>query len=172
MGIALWQILGGALQLLLGRKIFWLMVGIGGFLVGLYATMITLDMPTWLRLVIGLVVGVIFAILARVLQKPMAAIFGFFALGLAAALVTTMFGIKMENPIYWIAFLVGGIIGAILVFALFDWGLIICSSLIGASAVVSGLAILLNFQARGLLGIVVFVVLAIVGIAYQSKFLR
>jgi hypothetical protein len=171
-GIALWQILGGALQLLLGRKIFWLMVGIVGFLAGLYLTMIALDMPTWLRLIIGLVIGALFSILARVLQKPMAAIFGFFALGLAAALVTRMFGIKMDNPIVWITFLVGGIIGAILIFALFDWGLIICSSLVGASSVVSGLASLINFQARGLMGIILFVVLAIIGIAYQAKFLR
>lgn len=172
MGIALWQILGGALQLLLGRKIFWLMVGIVGFLVGLYATMISLDMPTWLRLVVGLVIGALFSLLAVVLQKPMAAIFGFFALGLAAALVAYMLGAKWDSSILWITFLVGGIIGAILVFSLFDWGLIICSSLVGASSVVSGLAILLNFQARAIPGIILFVILAIIGIAYQAKYLR
>ena len=172
MGIALWQILGGALQLLLGRKIFWLMLGILGFLVGFFVTMVALDMPTWQRFVIGLIVGVLFSILARVLPKPMAAIFGFFALGMAAALVVLMLGIKMDNPILWINFLVGGIIGAVLVFALFDWGLIICSSLVGASSVITGLASLLKFQTSGLTAIILFVILAIIGIAYQAKFLR
>jgi hypothetical protein len=170
--IAIWQILGGALQLLLGRRIYWLMVGIVGFLVGLYGTMIALDMPTWLRLVVGLVIGGLFSILAVVMQKPMAAIFGFFALGLAAALVAFMLGAKWDSSILWITFLVGGVIGAILVFALFDWGLIICSSLVGAGSVVSGLAILLKFQTQGLLGVALFAVLAIIGIGYQRRYLR
>jgi len=169
MSIALWQILGGAFQLLFGRRIFWLTVGIVGFLLGIFITMKNLDMPTWLKLVIGLAVGVVFSILAVVMQKPAAAIFGFFALGLSAALVALIFGVGKGSALQWIIFLVGGIIGAILVMKLFNWGLIIGSSLVGAGFVIVGMADIFNFSVYGLLGLFVFLILASIGISYQAK---
>ena len=36
--LAIIQLVTGAIQLFLGRKIFWLMVGIMGFLIGLFLT--------------------------------------------------------------------------------------------------------------------------------------
>jgi len=170
--IAFAQLLLGVFQLLLGRKIFWLMVGIMGFLVGLFLTINVLEWPAWLKLLIGLGVGLVFALLAVVIQKPMAALFGFFAFGIAATLIGLAFGAQRGTTIFWILFILGGIIGAFLVFALFEWALIIGTSLLGASAITSGLAGLFDFPASGLPALILFLILVVVGITYQSRFVN
>ena len=121
--LAIIQLVTGAIQLLLGRKIFWLMVGIMGFLVGLFLTVYVLDWPVWLRLLAGLGVGIVFSVLAVFIQKPMAAIFGFFAFGLAAATLAHLWGAVENSPLYWIIFAAGGLVGVVLVFALVRLGL-------------------------------------------------
>jgi len=60
----------------------------------------------------------------------------------------------------------GGIIGAVLLFVLFDWGLIVLSSISGASLIVHNIAI--QKQVLSLL----FVVLVIVGILIQAEMMR
>ncbi|PYK45990.1 MAG: hypothetical protein DME53_04065 [Verrucomicrobia bacterium] len=67
---------------------------------------------------------------------------------------------------YTIIFLVGGIIGAILLLAVFDWALIVVSSLIGAHLIQS--AIVLPPTGSTL----VFIGLAILGILVQAAWFR
>jgi hypothetical protein len=167
--IALTQVILGSIQLLLGRRIFWLMVGIAGFLVGLYVTIYTLNTPAWLKLLIGLGVGLIAALLAVVIQKPMAAVFAFFAFGLAAVLFSSALGVERGSSLYWIVFVIAGLVGAIMVFILFEWALIIGTSLIGAGAATAGLAVLLKFPANGLPALILFLVLIAIGISSQSR---
>jgi len=170
--LAIIQLVTGAIQLLLGRKVFWLMVGIMGFLFGLFLTVYVFDWPVWLRLLVGLGIGVIFSVLAVFIQKPMAAIFGFFAFGLAAATLARLFGAAVNSSLFWISFVVGGIVGIILVFALFEWSLIIGTSLSGAGSVVTALESLLRIQNNGVLSIALFLILLFIGITYQAKYLR
>src|SRR5688500_20354558 len=73
-------ILGGAL-LLAGRKLFWLFVGAVGFVTGLQLASSFWQGPETLALVFGLIVGVIFALLAIFLQTITIGIAGFLAGG-------------------------------------------------------------------------------------------
>jgi hypothetical protein len=80
---------------------------------------------------IALVFGFIGALLALFLQKIAIAIAGFLAGGkLAMALVTAFIAEGARYP--GITFIVGGIIGAILLLSLFDWALIVMSAVVGA----------------------------------------
>ena len=169
--LAIIQLVTGAIQLLLGRKIFWLMVGIMGFLFGLFLTVYVFDWPVWLKLLVGLGIGVVFSVLAVFLQKPMAAIFGFVAFGLAAATLARLFGAAVHSSLFWIIFVVGGIVGVILVFALFEWSLIIGTSLSGAGSVVTAIDSLLHIPKNGVLTIALFLILLIIGITYQARHL-
>lgn len=63
----------------------------------------------------------------------------------------------------WVIGLIGGILGVILIFVLFDWTLILLSSLVGASMVTQA------FQLHNLIGILVYGVLVVVGIVVQSR---
>ena len=169
--LAIIQLVTGAIQLFLGRKIFWLMVGIMGFLIGLFLTFYLLDWPVWLRLLAGLGVGIVFSILAVFIQKPMAAIFGFFAFGLAIATLAHLWGAVENSPLYWIIFIAGGLVGVILVLALFDWALIIGTSLSGAGTIVTALESLARLPKNGWLPVLIFLILLVIGIVYQAKYL-
>jgi len=69
-------ILGIAL-LFAGRKLFWLFIGTLGFITGIQLTTSFWQGPDWLLLVIGLIVGVIFAVLATFLQTLAIGVAGF-----------------------------------------------------------------------------------------------
>jgi len=130
------NILIGLALVLLGRKLFWLFVGCVGFLVGAeFAERALQGQPEWLILVIALGVGLLGAVVSIFLQRVVIAIAGFFAGGyFLSALAPTVLHSNHED-ITWTAFVVGGLLGAILIIALLDPALIIMSSLAGATAV-------------------------------------
>ena len=101
----------------------------------------------------------------------MAAIFGFFAFGLAIATLAHLWGAGENSPLYWIIFVAAGLVGVILVFALFDWALIIGTSLSGAGTIVTALESLARLPKNGLLPVLIFLILLVIGIVYQSKYL-
>ena len=118
-----------------------------------------------LQLSIALVFGFIGALLALFLQKVAIAIAAFLAGGkLAMALVTAFFAEGVRYP--GISFIIGGIIGAILLLALFDWALIVMSSIVGAYLI--GQTIVLPQTGATIL----FVTLTAVGIAVQAAAFR
>ncbi len=147
------NILAGLAILFFGRRLFWLFVGCVGFFVGFkLAGDMLLGQPAWVILVIALVVGVLGAIASVFLQRVFVVVAGFFAGGyclftLAPAVLHTQAEVAL-----WIAFAVGGLIGAILSIALLDPALIILSSLAGATAVSQNFP--LEPQARTVLFIV------------------
>ncbi len=61
---------------------------------------------------------------------------------------------------YWVVFIVGGIIGAILLVALFDGALILISSLLGAHLIVSAITLPATGATILLIGLVVIGVFA------------
>jgi hypothetical protein len=63
----------------------------------------------------------------------------------------------------WLHFLIGGIIGLVLVGLLFDWALIILSSIMGAQMLVD------VFGVGNWLGLLVFIVLVLIGMVVQSR---
>lgn len=157
-------LLGGSL-LVAGRKLFWLFVGAVGFVTGLQLAMRLTQGRESVAIIIGLIVGVIFAILAIFLQTLAIGAAGFLAGGFVLTTFTDMLGIDRQ-ALYWIIYGVGGILGVILVMFLFDWALITLSSLAGASLIVQSL-----FPER-MAGGLVFFILFVIGVVIQGSILR
>jgi hypothetical protein len=159
----------GLLLLFLGRRLFWLFVAVAGFVVGVEAAPYLLPHQTELfTLVVALVLGVIGALLALFLQKVAIAIGGFVGGGYLAAVLCAplLGGAGMRYPGAWLCFLVGGILGAILMMVFFNWALIILSSLQGAHLILRGLPTPHHYFP------ILFVILAIIGIVVQASTYR
>src|SRR5438094_5393585 len=156
----------GIVILLFGRKLFWLCVAAVGFVAGVELAPHLVNEPSaLLALTVAIVLGLIGALLALFLQKVAIAVLGFLAGGKLAGAIAAAFLIHYGQH-STIIFLVGGIVGAILLLALFDWALIVVSSLIGAHLIQSAVVL----PATG--STIVFLGLAVVGIIVQAASLR
>ena len=158
----------GVALLLFGRRLYWVFVAGIGFLTGLeFAPEILPGQPDWVILVAALVAALVGALLAVMAQAFVIGAIGFVAGGGVAfrfirALGIRALGIAADTPT-WIIVLIGGIVGVILMLCLFNWALIVLSSLAGASLVVTGLAPRLSHGSAFFLVIAV----AIVGVIFQ-----
>jgi hypothetical protein len=157
-------ILGGAL-LIAGRKLFWLFVGAAGFVAGMQLTTQFWQGPELLAIIIGLVVGVVFALLAIFLQSVAIGAAGFLAGGYILTVLTGMLGLN-QGAFSWIVYIIGGIIGVLLVVFLFHWAIITLSSLAGASLITQALPL-----SSGIGG-VIFLALVIVGVVIQGSMMQ
>src|SRR5215470_2109713 len=136
---ALVGVLIGVVILFFGRKLFWLCVAAGGFALGVEVAPHLVHEPSpVLALLIALVLGLVGALLALFLQKIAIAVLGFLAGGYLANGIADAFFIHYAQY-STLVFVVGGIIGAILLLAVFDWALIVVSSLIGAHLIQSAI---------------------------------
>ena len=150
----------GAVVLFFGRKLFWLCVAAIGFAAGVTLASHIVSEPTpLLQLTFAILLGFIGALLALFLQKLAIGLAGFVAGGrLAVGLVATF--LVQYASYYWLTFIIGGLIGAILLLTLFDWALIFISSLIGAHLITSAISLpptgaVLLFTALVLLGVLI-----------------
>lgn len=158
-------LIGGAI-LLFGRKLFWLFVAALGFAVGLeIAAYFMKEPPQWMMLLVALGCGLMGALLAILLQKLAIAVAGFIAGGrIAWALAAAFYTEHMHYR--GITFVIGGILGALLLLALFNWVLILLSSVEGAHLIASGLPL----PEKG--SLILFIALAVVGVIVQGSMLR
>jgi hypothetical protein len=155
----------GAALLVAGRKLFWLFVGIIGFITGMQLAAQFWNGPDWIALLIGIVVGIIFALLAVFIEALAIGAAGFLAGGYILTTLTGMLGLN-PGALFWIIYVIGGIIGILLVMLLFDWALIVLSSLAGAALIVQSLAL------AGGTGGLWFILLFILGIIIQALTLQ
>jgi Domain of unknown function (DUF4203) len=156
----------GVVILLFGRKLFWLCVAAVGFAAGVEIGPRLVHEPSpLLALTVALVLGLIGALLALFLQKIAVAVLGFLAGGKLAGAIAAAFFVQY-GQYSTIVFVIGGVIGAILLLVLFDWALIVVSSLIGAHLIQSTIVL----PASG--STIVFVGLTIIGILVQAASLR
>src|SRR6266850_7960590 len=156
----------GVVILLFGRKLFWLCVAAVGFAAGVEIAPHLVHEPSpLLALAVALVLGLIGALLALFLQKVAVAVLGFLAGGKLAGAIAAAFFVHYAQY-STVIFLIGGVVGAILLLALFDWALIVVSSLIGAHLIQSAIVL----PASG--STIVFVGLAVIGIVIQAASLR
>jgi hypothetical protein len=133
------RLAAGAVLLLLGKRVYWLLVGLLGFAAGLaVGASLFEDQSGLLVLLAGLVGGIVGAILAVIVQKIALTVGGFFAGGYAAVALWELL-VGQPAPFGILPFLIGGILGAALTLVLFDWALIVLSSLVGASMIVQTL---------------------------------
>jgi hypothetical protein len=155
------HLISGLLLLFLGRRLFWLFVGLTGFIAGFAIAERFFQFHSQLiELIIALGCGLIGVLLAVFLQRLAIAIAGFVAGGLFTLSLLEMGGWNIASVI---PFLIGGFIGAILLSLFFDWALIIISSASGALLVAR-----FFLQDRQLVALA-FLVLLIIGIVVQAR---
>ncbi len=158
-------LLGGAI-LFFGRQLFWLFVAALGFAVGIEITPHLMQHPpTWLALVVALLLGAIGAVIALMLQKIAIGIVGFVAGGRLAVMIATAFSAGYAHH-FGLLFIIGGIVGAILLLVLFDWALIVFSSVEGAHLICSAF----QFPTTG--ATILFMALMVLGIFVQASMMR
>lgn len=163
--MAILNVLFGGALILFGRKVFWLFVAGVGFLTGMTLAARIFNGPEWLNVTIGLVVGFIAALLAVFMQHFAIGLGGFLAGGYLALQLLPLLNLE-RGWIPWAAFIIGGIIGVILVGVILDWALIILSSLAGSSLLVEAIDMPQVMQ------VIAFIILVAVGISVQARTLR
>ena len=156
----------GIALLLFGRRLFWLFVGALGFAIGLQlAPHLSQNPPLWLSLLLSLGLGLIATLLALLLQKIAIGIAGFIVGGRVAVAIAAAFLVDHAHYSV-ITFVVGGILGALLLLALFDWALIVFSAIEGARLIGDGV----HLPSTGTT--ILIVALAFFGIIVQSAMFR
>jgi len=151
----------GALLLVLGRRLFWVFLAGTGFLMGAWLSVEFLgQQPESVRLAAAVVLGFLGAMLALMAQKVAVGLGGFLA---GVYLGQVLSSVVMAQAPVWVMALVGGVLGAILLSMLFNWALIVLSSLLGAAVISQNLPLPAPWPP------LVFVVLLLVGLAWQSR---
>ena len=156
----------GMIVLFFGRKLFWLCVAAVGFAAGVEIAPHLVNEPSpLLALTVALVLGLIGALLALFLQKVAIAVLGFLAGGKLAGAIAAAFFVQYAQH-STIIFVIGGVVGAILMLVLFDWALIVLSALIGAHLIQSAIVLPPSGST------IVFIALVVIGILVQAASLR
>ena len=171
------RILLGVLLLALGRRLFWLFVGAVGFVGGIrFADHFMQGQPDETVVIFSLIVGFVSAIMAVALRKITLGAAGFLVGGYL--LMTLLSATGQEHQVAlavgsggtqlapWLAFLVGGLLGAVLMNVLFLWTLIVLSSMSGAALICESLR--LGSQAIT----IIFTGLVFIGVVAQSGLVR
>ncbi len=159
------QIIVAVTLLMLGRRLYWLFVAGVGFVVTMGLASEYLEAPEeWMTLALAIAAGLAGALLAIFLQKLAVAIAGFAAAAYFAHAVAETIGPggSLQN----VAVLVAGVLGAIFASVLFDWALILLSSITGGVLLVDA------FDLEPTPALVVMVIVSIAGISIQANMLH
>jgi len=153
----------GLLLLFLGRKTIWMFVAVVGFLLGMeYAPQFLSGQSQSVILTVSLIVGLVGALLAVLLQKFAVGLTGMLAGGYVVYYFLQMNAGSIGQS-QWILIAVGALIGAILAGSLFDWAMILVTSVTGAVLVYQGLNIGSGYSYIVIIGLV------LLGIIVQTK---
>jgi hypothetical protein len=157
------NILIGLVLLFAGRRLFWLFVACVGFASGYhYAQQVWAIHSPVLVLILSIAAGALGAIIAIFFQKAAIVVAGFAAGGyIVLSLFDQFTGLPAQ--MLWLPYIIGGIIGAIVLFFVFDWALIFLSTLTGATLIVQMVAF------NPWVEITLFLALVIGGMAFQAK---
>jgi hypothetical protein len=157
------RIVAGIALLLMGRRLFWLFVGLIGFTSGMHlAAEFFPGQPEWMILAIALTAGALGTLLALFLQWVAIGLAGFSAGGYIVVRFIHLSGWG-TTEVNWLFFVIGGILGLLLIIFLFDWALIILSSLVGSGLITDAI-----YVGQGVTT-ALFVALFIVGLLSQSR---
>lgn len=156
----------GAMLMIQGRKLYWLFVGGIGF----FVTLTLLDpatsgMSIQTARILGVIVALAGALMAIFLHRLAIFVGGFLGGGYLLIVAFELFGAQLGS-LNLFFFLLGGIIGALIVNSAYDGALIFFSSVLGAGMIVQvmDLVPLWRFVAVPLL--------AVVGMGLQALIMR
>jgi hypothetical protein len=158
----LFQLVTGSILLVAGKKLYWFFVGILGAIAGLFVSETFFHPQSWGdRVLVAVGIGAAFAILALILQRIMIGVAGFIAGGyLGGALIDAL-----QLPVTdfrWVVFILGGLIGILIVKMLFDLSLVIISSTVGAILISRAIGL------DGAKSLIILLVLIIAGVVVQT----
>ena len=160
------NILLGIIVLTLGRRLFWLFVGFIGFAVGFNFAASVWQLQSQLLLIgLATLTGIMGAVLAVFFQKIAVGLAGFAGGGYIALNLINLLGVRLDQLI-WLPYLIGGLIGVMLMFFIFDWALTFISSLAGASMIIQ----VLSLNSGMKFGL--YVALVIFGLVIQTVLFR
>jgi hypothetical protein len=163
--MATFNLIIGFLLLFAGRNLFWLCVGMLGFLLGVQcaAHLGITDEVTQLIAAVGLgIIGIFLAIAFEWL----AVVVGIGFLGGGYLLMVLFPSSAQPDSFSWLIFVVGGILGMCLMIIAFDMTLILISSLLGANLIVN------SFQGTELFHGILFLSSMVVGVLVQYMTLK
>lgn len=126
------SIILGFMLLFFGQKMFWLFVGLIGFLAGFgVAEYYFVGQPDWVIILAGVFSGFLGVVLATYLERIAVSLVGILTGGyLGVSIYLNLF--QGPENFMGAAFVLGGIIGGITFILFFDWCLILFSALFGA----------------------------------------
>ncbi len=158
----IFTLIAAVVILFLGRQIFWLFVAaLGAVEGGQLALTYFANQPPWVQVAAVILGGVLGAVIGMFLQPLAAAIVGFYAGGAVAQDLVMRWG--LTAPTYaWLPFVIGGILGAVLMLMIFNWALIVLSSLYGATLIVQNTHFPADTQR------ILFLVLFVLGLVVQT----
>lgn len=156
----------GILVLLMGRRLFWLYVGVMGFALGwVIGALATGGSAGWITVVAAVGAGIVFAVVAIIIQKPAAAVAGFIALGgTAVALLATW--TDPGTAAAWAVFGSVGVLGGIAAWLLFTPALVVFTSLSGAAGITQAIGD--RVLSSDLVLAIIFGALFVVGVVVQT----
>lgn len=159
------SIIVGGILIISGRHLFWLFVGVAGFLSGYNTAAAMLPSTDSLLLIFfGALAGITGAFLAIVMQRFGIVVAGFLTGGLVCVDVfTRLLGWTSGWELWSLA---GAIAGAAAGAVYFDWALVILSAVLGAGIIVR--SFLLNPETE----VVLFTGLFVLGIMLQGYSLK
>lgn len=159
------DMLFGLLLLFAGRSLFWLCVGVVGFILGVQFSASLGITNEVVAVIAALSLGVVGIVLA-ICFEWLAVVFGVGFLG-GGYLLMNSFGLfSHQDSVSWMFFVIGGIAGTCLMIIAFDLSLIIISSFLGAALIVSA------FHASESSREILFIASVMVGMVVQYVNLR
>lgn len=160
----LFVIISGLILLLFGKRLFWLLIAIMGFLLGkTIGESVFAVQQQWISFMIGVGTGVIGAVVAIFAQRIAFILAGFYAGTYLTLISFKLFGTNNPSMAFSIA---GGIIGGLMAVFFIDWAIILLACLAGAGAVVGALGL---GQTEGF---IVFITLVTTGTLIQTGFFK
>jgi len=152
----------GILLLAIGHRFYWLFISAIGFTAGVFIAQYFLQQASVMyELFIAVAAGILGVILAHFLEKFAVKIAGAFAGGYILTEMLDAFQMQFEFQ-QWLIFMIGAVLGFILITKVFTWALIIISSSLGS------LLISQSIPLQGNLFIIAFLVMFASGIILQS----
>ena len=128
----------GVVLLVAGRRVYWLLVGLVGFVVGFSLATEYLSGPNWLILAAGLGAGLLASGLAVFFQRIAISVAGFLIGGLAVLWWAGQMGWGDEWWV-WALGIGAGLLGSALTRTAFEAGLVVLSSVLGATFILEAL---------------------------------
>jgi uncharacterized membrane protein YeaQ/YmgE (transglycosylase-associated protein family) len=159
-------IVAGALLLLLGRRLYWLLAGVVGFVLAFVLVPRLLpEIEPDMALLVAIVAGVVGAVVVVFAHKVVLGLVGALAGALIAVWQAQSLG--LEKGLGWLAVaILGGVIGAWLVSRVFEFALALLSALLGAQLLMDTLPVPERYAVVAYFGLIAC------GLVVQLVFLR